>query len=284
MWQCRSIIGARRPSRLPGLPRLALLGAVGLVVPVALAEAGLQGAVAVEHRAEDLDAGLAQAVAAEPRLLARHLAAAQGQHHAVGQQPDDGGVGDRQGGRGVEDDEVEARPHQLEPVAHAVRGEQLRRVRRDRPRGGDPEVRHLGRQEDRLRLRRRGELVDQAEAVGDPEDLVQARLAQVAVDEQHLAAELGEHHGEVRGGRRLPLAGDGRGDGDRLELARRGEQEGGAQRAVRLGDQRPRPLVGHQLDLARRGGRLRRRLLLLAPAAAGRPGARRAAAPPRPRS
>src|SRR4051794_41576021 len=77
MWQCRSIINRSidrqrggEPSGgagLPGGPRLALLGAIGFIVPVALAEARLEGAVAVEHRAQDLDARLAQAGAAGPR-------------------------------------------------------------------------------------------------------------------------------------------------------------------------------------------------------------------------
>src|ERR1700709_2560857 len=135
MWQWRSIMtglitagrAAGGRAGLPGLPRLTFLRAIGFVVFVALAEARLVGAVAVEHRAEDLDAGQAQTVAAEPRLLAGDPAAAQGPHHAVRQPPDDGGVGHRQGGGGVEDDEGEARPPPVSPRAPGRLGARLAR-------------------------------------------------------------------------------------------------------------------------------------------------------------
>ena len=82
-----------------------------------------------------------------------------------------------------------------------------------------------------------------------------AGTAQVAVDQQNTYALLRQHHGTVDAGGALALLGQGAGDHDDLgRRAQMGEQERGAQSAIRVRHLRLRPHVGDQLHgFIRRG-------------------------------
>ena len=94
-----------------------------------------------------------------------------------------------------------------------------------------------------------GQEVHQADLVDGAEDLVLAGLAQVAVHQQHLLAELRQDHREVGGGRGLAFGRHRRGDDDHFELPRRGEEQGGAKVAVGLGHRETRAQMRQELDL-----------------------------------
>jgi hypothetical protein len=80
------------------------------------------------------------------------------------------------------------------------------------------------------------ERVGQPRNLGVAEDLVDARPAEVAIDEQHALTLLREGDGQVGGGRALPLARAGAGDDDLAHgLDRRREEQVGPQGAERLG-------------------------------------------------
>ena len=121
--------------------------------------------------------------------------------------------------RGVEQDHVEAPAGGGDDLA--LRRDHLRRVRRriGEDVGDDLHAGDAG-------------LVHPPRLVLDAEVAVDGRAAEVAVDHQHRRAGLGEHRGEVRGGRRLAFARRRRGDHDDERLVVLGLEERVAERGA----------------------------------------------------
>ena len=170
------------------------------------------------HRGEILHSRLQVVLAGPP--LTHH------EHSPVHGRGQEGAVRDGQQGRGVDDDEEVLRC-QLQQGPHALRAQQLRRVR-GRPAGGEQrEVRDSGGREGVVRLHLTGQHLGQAHVARHLEEVVLPGPPQVGVHHEHPFAGQGQGAGQVRCDGRLALGGvrarerdDARRlvDGDELEV------------------------------------------------------------------
>lgn len=193
----------------------------------------------VEHDAKDVDIAFLEQGLGLAGFVGADVAAADDEDDAVGLAADDGGVGDDEDGRQVEQDVVVVIFDALQKLLHLRRAKQFGGVRRDRAARHDVEVRVDVVLNDVGKLQVVGEAVRQA-AVWQAEAAVHDGAAQVAVDEQDALVVLAHDDGEVGIGRRLALARQGRGEDDCLDflVPRCGELEVRADGTVCLGDWR----------------------------------------------
>ena len=168
--------------------------------------------------------------------------------HAVDELGEDLRIRHGEHGWGVEDDEVELGPDLGQRPLDPVAGEEFGRVRRHVARRDDQQAARVGQLLcDLSHVDFAEQDVRQPLVVAEAEEVVDLRLAEVAVDQQHPLAGLRRRVGEVGRRRRLALAGVGAGDLDHLELLFEGEEPNcGAQVAIRLG--RCRARVGNRHD------------------------------------
>ena len=122
----------------------------------------------------------------------------------VDERRDDGGVGDGDDGRAIDDDAIEAIRQIVQKLLEAIRVEEVCGVGRSRTGGDRPQV---------LDDRRLRDLVDRGIAhddVGDsriaraPEDAVKARTSKVAVDDADALPALRQGDRDAARDRRLP--------------------------------------------------------------------------------
>ena len=126
-------------------------------------------------------------------------------------------------GGAVDQHEVGHRSQRRQHLVHRPRGEQLGRVRRDRARRH-----HLQAVQHRVRdglARRRGvpQHLGESDLAVEPEEPVQAGLAQVGRDHDHPVAGLRQGRREVRGRRGLAVAFAGAGHEQDLDVLARGD-------------------------------------------------------------
>ena len=158
-------------------------------------------------------------------------------------------------GRGVEQQPVVAGAQLGHEVGEGGRAQLLRGVRRDG--AAAQHVQALGHGHDGLVQRRLAdEHLAQADLVGQVEDLVHARAAQVGVDDQHPLARGGEHRAQVGGHRGLAFGDPRAGDQDGLEVfVGPREQQVRAQGAEALGHHGPRVVQDVHVGVAEPLGR-----------------------------
>ena len=148
------------------------------------------------------------------------------------------GVGHRQDWWSIDDHPVERTGRQLmQERAHAIRRQQLRRVRRRVARRNHEEVRIAAALDDLAHPGLADEQFRKPPVVRQPHRLVQARAAHVGVDEQHARAADGERQRDVDRRRGLAFQRLRAGDGDeprRVRAAARHQR--GAQRAERFAE------------------------------------------------
>ena len=207
-------VSCSKPTALPsptsGGRATAGAGAVALALPLALAvlvvvavvavlvARGLGRVEVVEDRAGQVCAGVLQLAA---RLAQRRAARLVGVHQVqrgVRLRSDDRRVGDGEGGRGVQDDEVGGGAQLLERGGQrAGPASSLAGLCGTGPPGitRSPAIGVSG---GRLERRPSRQQVRQPELVGQAEEPVQARLAHVGRDDDHALARLGERDAEVR--------------------------------------------------------------------------------------
>ena len=177
------------------------------------------------------------------------------QQETVDRGGDRGGVAHGQECRRVDDDQIEVALVGLDEIGEATRGDDLTGIGRLGPTREHVET--VGHIEDPVRrhdavlvgrldvddLQRLHRLVRAGDDGGEPalvvqaEVLVEPRPSQIALEQDHVAADQGGRHGQVAGGDALALALQGAGDGQRMHVAVQTEKvEVAAQHAVGLGD------------------------------------------------
>ena len=184
------------------------------------------------------------------QLVAGGLAVPRHDDRAVGGGGDDGRVRDRQQRRRVDDDHVEVVAEPLQQVVGDPGLQDLGRVGRLGAAGQEVQPARL------VDLDRVLQLGGADQHAGEPDRPVEVeqarhpRPAQVAVDQQHVAARLGEGHCEVGRGHRLALARHGAGDDQAARLLLQVEElQVGPQQPERLGAGREGAEVGEQRAL-----------------------------------
>ena len=162
-----------------------------------------------EHRPQDPGIGDAQPLQ-RPRQCAGAGRAGgddhQGRAREVGK---DQGVGEPDHRWSVEDHMVKTPGGVLHQIGHARARQEFDWIGRYGAAADHKEPGHRGRLGDLVRVGRTGQTVGESVRVGQPEGLVQGRVAQIAIDQQDLAAALGEgdRRGAGRGGLALPGGG-----------------------------------------------------------------------------
>ncbi len=208
----------------------------GVVAAVRVAPGGRLRCL-VEHEAEHRGRHPAESLERVGHVVAGHPAGLCHHDHAVDGTGERHRVGHRQHGCRVDDDHVVVVAHLGEQLGGASPAEQFARVRGHRARRVDAEpvgavdvdVAHgvpgLGAEQQ----------VGEARRLGNAEHLVEARAAEVGVDERHAVAGLGEHHREVRRCRGLALPRHRTGQLDHVDRpVEPQELHVGAQSSVRL--------------------------------------------------
>lgn len=203
----------------------------------------------VEDDAEDVDVGFLEQGLGLTAFVGADVAAADDEDDAVGLTADDGGVGDGENRRHVEEDVVIEALSFLDELFHLGGAEEFCGVGRHGAARDDVEVLGNVMLNDVFELQAVGEAVRET-AVLEAEVAVQHGAAQVAVDEQHALVILPHDEGEVDVGRRFAFIRDGRGEDDGLDFfIRTGKLQIRADGAVGLGNWRELVALGDEGDV-----------------------------------
>ncbi|MBP1695431.1 MAG: hypothetical protein H6Q41_619, partial [Deltaproteobacteria bacterium] len=185
---CRRIVGS--------IVGVAVVAAAVMPFAVVAVGVGEERGSVVQHEAGDRGPHRLEQLFHALGGVGRDAAGLDHHHDQVGQGGQERGVGDRDDRRGVEDDHVIAGAKTGQQVAHSVGTEQFRRIRGDDAGGQQGDVVDAGRVQCLGQRGIPGQYLGHAGIPGMPEDLVQARPAQVAVDQQDPVAGLGEGQGQ----------------------------------------------------------------------------------------
>ena len=248
-WRSRPGHGRPRRRARAVAVAIAVPVAVPVAIPVAVVRVRVRGRRAVEDHADERGVDLAEDLDRRARCRAwsrcptPRRAGRRRPWRRAPRRP-------TPGSSGVESrmHEVAAPLERVDDLLGAPSRQQLGGVRRDGPAGRILRYGLPGHVEDRVvELGLAEQDRREADVVGQPEELVDPRLAQVAADQDDLLARCGDRVGEVRAHRRLAVGGGGRGDEQRLDrLFERHELQRGPQRAEGLCRRRFRLLGGDE--------------------------------------
>src|SRR5436190_10104638 len=169
----------------------------------------------VHQRADDARARIRELLHRALGLLDTRRVAARDEQHVAGAEGDALRIGVLGGGRRIDEDHVVLRLRLGEHRREGRARQELERIGRYRTRGQDGKPGDAG---DRRRDRQVGAPAQhrgEAEAVGDVEDALLPRRAEVGVDEERALPELRERHCQVRRDEAASFARAGAGDDQR---------------------------------------------------------------------